>query len=115
MNDSARAPSWVAFAVTHDEPPQVFLAEDDVVLSRVPALNLVAATSADELSREDRNAIRRALQERWADAVATWIGATGIVVDAYGGERVWTDRDLDELAVTLELRVARILDDTSDA
>jgi hypothetical protein len=34
----------VAYAVTHEDEPRVFLAEDETVLSRVLAVELVAAT-----------------------------------------------------------------------
>jgi hypothetical protein len=102
----------VAYAVTHEGEPRVFLAEDETVLSRVLAVELVAATSPARLSPADVNVIRHALlEERWADAVAAWIGATGTYVDAYPSERVWSGQQLDEERASLELRVAPIFDD----
>ena len=59
----------VAYAVTHDDPPQVFLAEDEIVLSRVLAVQLVAATPPSSLPAGSVESIREALlEERWADA-----------------------------------------------
>src|SRR6185437_6037175 len=92
---NGRLDARVAYAVTHDSEPRVFLAEDENVLSRVLALELVAATPAATLARTDLETIRRALlDERWADAVARWIGATGTFVDAYPSERVWSEWQL---------------------
>jgi hypothetical protein len=102
----------VAYAVTHESEPRVFLAEDENVLSRVLAVELVAATTSESLGRSDLEAIRQALlEERSADAVAQWISATGTYVDAYPGERVWSKQQLDEERAGLELRVAPIFDD----
>jgi hypothetical protein len=102
----------VAYAVTQESEPRVFLAEDATVLSRVLAVELVAATTPSTLSRIDLESMRRALlEERWADAVTQWISATGIYVDAYPSERVWNERQLDEERAGLELRVAPIFDD----
>jgi hypothetical protein len=109
---SNRPVAPVAYAVTHESEPRVFLAEDESVLSRVLAVELVAATSPATLGPADLKAMRRALlEERWADAVALWIGATGTYVDAYPSERVWSEQQLDEERAGLELRVAPIFDD----
>lgn len=111
MSEAGGAPR-IAYAITHGTDPRVFLAEDEHVLSRLLALELVAATPADSLASDQLGVIRRALlEERWADAVAAWIGATDTYVDAYPTERVWSDRDLDEERTSLELRVAPIFDD----
>ncbi len=111
MSGTGGAPR-IAYAITHGADPRVFLAEDEHVLSRLLALELVAATRSDSLPSEQLGAIRRALlEERWAYAVATWIGATETYVDAYPSERVWSERDLDEERTSLELRVAPIFDD----
>ena len=102
----------VAYAVTHEDEPRVFLAEDESVLSRVLAVELVAATPASMIGGSDLEAIRRALlEERWAEVVAAWIAATGTYVDAYPSERVWSEPQLDEERASLELRVAPIFDD----
>jgi hypothetical protein len=102
----------IAYAITHEAEPRVFLAQDEHVLSRVLALKLVAATDAATLPAEVIAGIRAALlQERWADAVATWISATGTAVDAFPTERIWSEHELDEERTSLELRVAPIFDD----
>jgi hypothetical protein len=86
----------------------VFIAEDAAVLDRVLALHLVAATPPDQL-RSFTGGIRDALmEERWGDAVLSWMDATGKVVDAYPDETVWRDADIDAERVQLELRVSPI-------
>jgi hypothetical protein len=79
-----RAPSRIAYAVVHRDPPEVFFAEDEHVLSRVLALQLVAQLPANEVSSPGRlEAMRQALlDERWADALVEWITETDTIVDA---------------------------------
>lgn len=103
----------VAVAVTRDDPPQVMIAQNDEVVSRVIALELVAKTRADHVEpRERLDEIRSALlQERWADAVVVWMDATDSVVDVYAGERVWTEAGLDTERAALEIRVSPIFRD----
>jgi hypothetical protein len=103
----------VAVAVVHGEPPTFFLAEDDDVLSRVLALELVAQTPASEISNEARLArIQDALlNERWADALGEWIDETGTVVDAYPDEAVWTEERVDTERASLEIRMAPMFRD----
>jgi hypothetical protein len=109
---SEASPARVAYAVTHEPDPRVFLAEDESVLSRVLAVELVAATPASHLATNDRDFIRRALLEgRWAEAVGRWIAVTDTYVDAFPSEPVWTEHELDEERAGLELRVAPIFDD----
>jgi len=99
----------VAVGVVRGDPPEVFLAEDEFVLSRVLALHVVAASAPDDFDDETLGRIRTALlDERWADAVASWIEAGGDAVDGYPDEIVWTDGQLDEEVATMEIRVARI-------
>lgn len=100
-------------AVTHDAPPAVFIAENDDVMSRVLALELVARTPPEAIDPiaavgEIRAAL---LEERWADAVVAWMAATENVVDVYGGERVWTEGELDIERAALEIRVSPIFRD----
>lgn len=103
----------MAYALVRGEPPAVVIAENEEVLSRVIALDVVAATPPAELGAR-LEAIRAALlEERWADAVVLWMGATGRVVDAYPDETVWQEQHLSEERVALELRVAPVFrDDT---
>jgi hypothetical protein len=98
----------VAVAIVHTDPPTFFLAEDDDVLSRVLALELVAQTPAETISNEARlKRIQDALlEERWADALGEWIDETGTVVDAYPDETVWSEQRVDVERATMEIRMA---------
>jgi hypothetical protein len=82
----------LAYAVVHDDPPQVYAAEDVDVLQWVIALEVVARTPASELSPSTVVALRQALlDERWAEAVELWMSTSGTVIDVYpDGLRVWT-------------------------
>jgi hypothetical protein len=51
------------------------------------------------------------LEERWPDAILAWMEAKGEILDAYPDEPLWTDQELDEERVSLELRMARIFRD----
>jgi hypothetical protein len=103
----------IAFAVVHDDPPSVYVADDVDVLSRVLALELVARTPATEIANLARLERMRAalLEERWADALGEWIDETGRVVDAYPDESVWTEARLDLEHATLEIRMAPLFSD----
>lgn len=105
----------IAFAVVHDDPPSVYVAEDADVLSRVLALDLIARTRAARISNPARlERIRSALlEERWADALVDWIDETGRVVDAYPDESIWTEARLDLEHATLEIRMAPLFSDES--
>lgn len=73
----------IACAVVRDDPPQVFVAEDQETLNWVLALRLVAATPSADLDRGHRDRLRDALRdERWGDAVALWM-ADHPEVDVY--------------------------------
>jgi hypothetical protein len=103
----------VAVALTRDDPPRLFIAESDSVLSRVVALRLVARTAPRDLAdRRMLGDIRRALLEgRWSDAVFLWMDATGKVIDAYPDEEVWTAPQVDEEHVSMEVRMAPLFVD----
>jgi hypothetical protein len=74
----------VSYAVVRTEPPQVYLADDIDTLQWVLALKVVARTHVRSLPDGDAESIRTALsEERWADAVVAWIGATDTPVDVY--------------------------------
>ena len=74
----------VSYAVVRTEPPQVYLADDIETLQWVLALKVVARTQATALPAQLAESIRTALrEERWADAVVEWIGATDTPVDVY--------------------------------
>jgi hypothetical protein len=103
----------VAYAVVHSDPPEVFIAENDIVLTRVIALELIAKTSPIDFRDPARVDVLRAalLDERWSDALAEWIDLTGTVVDAYPDEPVRLDAELDEERVLLEMRVSPLFRD----
>ena len=103
----------VAYAVLHGDPPDVYIAEDDEVLSRLIALEVVAATPSSEFhDPEQLSRIRSALlDENWAGAVAEWIENSGIVIDAYPDEQIWIHAQLDDERTAFEIRVAPIFRD----
>lgn len=106
---SAGWPGRVAVAIVRSDPPQVFLASDAEVLSRLVALKVVARTDPSELTKDALDQIRHALlEERWGDALAHWIAATGEAVDGYPDEELWSDDRLDAVMATLEIRLERI-------
>ena len=114
MNDAPRGrwPGRVAVGIVRSDPPEVYLAEDEFVLSRVLALKVVATCSPASFDPGTLERIRLALlEERWPDAVVEWIDAVGDPVDGYPDEEVWTEAQLDEDRVAMEIRVARIFDD----
>lgn len=104
----------LAYAVVHGDTPDVYVAEDLDTLQRVLALEVVAATPGATLPAGQRDEIRSALlEERWGDAVVTWMDATGLVVDVYGsGLHVWSaERFAEQEFNGLELRLRPLFDD----
>jgi hypothetical protein len=92
-----------AYAVIHEDPPEVLAAEDLDVLHWRLAIDLVARTSARELQPEQVELLRAALvEERWADAVAEWIGITGVAVDVYTDLRVWSTAEAETAPLELQ-------------
>ena len=108
----ARWPGRIAVAIVGSEPPQVFLATDEAVLSRVIALKVVARLNPADLSPASLERIRDALlDERWADAVVEWIQVSGEAIDAYPDEDVWSEARLDAEVASLEIRLAPIFEE----
>jgi len=109
----ATRPGRVAFAVVHHDPPEVFIAEDEFVLARLVALNVVAPTRPEDLpTREAVKELRECLlEERWADAIFAWLEFSGVAIDAYPDEIVWTESGLDAERAALEIRMAPIFRD----
>ena len=92
-----------AYAVVHDDPPEVLAAEDLDVLHWRLAIELVARTSARELPSDRVKILRDALvEERWADAVLEWMSITGVVVDVYTDLRVWTIAEVETAPLELQ-------------
>ena len=103
----------LAYAVVHDEPPQVYVAEDIAVLQWVIALEVVARTPADTLSPETVRTLREALlEERWGDAVELWMRMSGTVIDVYpDGLRVWTTEVLQADIANIRLQFTPLFAD----
>lgn len=96
----------VAYAVVRDDPPSVYVAEDLEVLQRALALKIVARTETGRVTAATRDSLRQALlEERWGDAVHTWIGHTGIAIDVYT-ERLLTADDLPPDLIGAQLQFA---------
>ncbi len=103
-----------AYAIVRGEEPVVVLAEDAHVLSRALALTLVAQLPARRVSSAARlGEMRQALlEERWADALVSWMEETETAVDVYDETpRVWTGAELDAEQASLEIRVAPLFAD----
>lgn len=101
----------VAYAVVTGDDPVVVLAEDETVLTRAIALEIVARSSAEELGPHAEGIRAALLEGRWVDAVERWMSATGDRIDAYPSERVWDEESLDEDVTGFELRMRRLFAD----
>jgi len=113
MNDrSIHSPG--AWAVTREETPQIFLADDEHVISRLLALKLVASAQPDDFSAADLEQVRdHLLHERWAEALVLWMNATGTYVDVYPEYvQVWNEKDLDREVASMAIRTSRLFNDS---
>ena len=98
----------VAYAVVHTEPPSIFLADDIDVLHRVLALEVVARTDPALLG-DGAASIREALlEERWGDAVVSWIRTVGTGIDVYDGKSIYTADDLPADLIGAQLQFTRL-------
>ncbi len=102
-----------AYAIVKTDPPQLFLAENAAVISRLIALKVVALEDPSRFAPGRIGIIRDALlEERWADAVVGWMGATDTFIDVYEEYvPVWTEHDLDADLAAMEIRMARIFNE----
>lgn len=102
-----------AWAVTREETPQIFLADEEHVISRLLALKLVAAADPADFSPTELEELREhLLHERWADALVIWMHATGIYVDVYPEYvQVWNEKDLDRELASMAIRTSRLFDE----
>ena len=92
----------VACAVVRDDPPQVFVAEDQETLNWVLALRLIARIPGHELADGLRDRLRQALRdELWGDAVEMWM-QNRPEVDVYPSFELYTERDVELAAQELE-------------
>ena len=92
----------VACAVVRDDPPLVFIAEDQETLNWVLALRLIARIPGHELADGLRDRLRQALRdELWGDAVEMWM-QNRPEVDVYPSFELYTERDVELAAQELE-------------
>ncbi len=92
----------IAVAVVRDEPPEVFVADDQETLNWVLALKLIARTPGSELEPALRDQLRAALRdEQWGVAVEMWM-AGRTAVDVYPSFEFYTERDVELAAQELE-------------
>ena len=95
-------PRSVACAVVRDDPPQVFIAEDQDTLNWVLALRLISRIPGHELSDDLRDNLRQALrEERWGEAVELWMEDRP-EVDVYPGFDFFDRQDVELAAQELE-------------
>ena len=95
-------PRSVAVAVVRDEPPEVFVAEDQDTLNWVLALKLIARTPGAGFVPDLRELLRDALRnEQWGEAVELWM-TTRTEVDVYPSYELYTERDVEMAAQELE-------------
>jgi hypothetical protein len=95
-------PRFVACAVVRDNPPQVFIAEDQDTLNWVLALQLISRTRGSELPEGLRDQLRAALRdELWGDAVGLWM-RNRPEVDVYSTLEFYTADDVALAAQELE-------------
>ena len=100
-----------AWAVVNYETPQIFLAENAAVISRLIALKLVAAAEPSVFGDAVTAVRDDLLHERWPNAVVAWIEATGTTVDVYEEYvPVWTDKMLDEELAMMAIRTSRVFE-----
>jgi hypothetical protein len=85
-----------------DDPPQVFVAEDQATLNWVLALKLIALTPGADLPSGLRDQLRDALRaERWGEAVELWM-QTRPEVDVYPSFEFYSGPDVELAAHELE-------------
>ncbi|HKZ30078.1 MAG TPA: hypothetical protein VJ482_10615 [Acidimicrobiia bacterium] len=102
----------VAYAVVRFDPPAVYLAEDIDVLQRLLALELVADTDPALLTPEGAGELRRALlDERWGDAVVTWMVLSGVAVDVYTFLPIYGSDELPVELIGAQLQFKRLFRD----
>lgn len=102
----------IAWAVLYDDPAQVFVAEDEVVLTRLLALKVVGQAQPSSLGGGALDRIRDALlDERWGDAVADWVSATGARMDVFPDEELWSAGAVEVELLSMQIRLSPIFED----
>lgn len=95
-------PRFVACAVVRDDPPQVFLADDQDALNWVLALRLIARTPGRDIAPDLRDRLRAALRhEQWGEAVELWMRDRP-EVDVYPSFELYSAADVAMAPLELE-------------
>ena len=93
----------VACAVVHNDPPEVYVAEDIDTLNRVIALRVIARTDPADVPSEARERIRRALlDEQWGEALEIWLDYWPDGIDVYGTHELFLARDVELVGEELQ-------------
>jgi hypothetical protein len=113
----ANMTSLGAWAVVKHDTPQIFLAENAQVISRLIALKVVAASDPSTFMPHLVDAVREhLLHERWADAVVMWMEASDTLIDVYEEHvPIWTERTLDREVASMAIRTSRLFDEVGPA
>ena len=99
----------VAYAVVRFDPPEVYLAEDVEVLQRLLALELVANTDPSKLTADGAHDLRAALlDERWGDAVVSWMELSEVAVDVYTFLPIYSAAQLPSELIGAQLQFRRL-------
>jgi hypothetical protein len=98
--------------VIRGEDPRVFIADDEDLMARVLALEVVADTNPRSHSDSSMDVLRELLlNEEWVEAISTWMSITNEIIDVYPDEPIWTRPDLSDEQATFEIRLAPIFRD----
>jgi len=109
--ESVRLGAW---AVVKEDTPQIFLAENAQVISRLIALKVVAASNPAIFKPHEIDDVQdHLLHERWADAVLMWMEATGTFIDVYEEYvPIWTEDTLDSEVASMAIRTSRLFENS---
>lgn len=96
----------IAYAIIHSgDSPEVFVAQDEEVLQRVIALEVVAASDPVQLGISAERLRELLIAEEWGFAIQEWMAATGTVIDLYPDESIWLASNIPEDRIALELEL----------
>lgn len=106
-----------AWAVVKHDTPQIFLAENAQVISRLIALKVVAASDPGVFPSHLVDTVQdHLLHERWADAVLMWMEATGTLIDVYEEfVPVWNEQRLHSEVTSMAIRTSKLFENTQSA
>ena len=93
-----------------DPPPEVWIATDESAITQFMALEVIAATEPSRLGSYLDEVRQALLEERWSDALLSWMEATRQVVDVYPDEPIRGEM-MDETTAVLELQFKPVFQD----